>query len=123
MTFTNGAVTDIEDTRDLDTTGTTSAANGSPGKTPTYGRHTTAEARGWIEMHHWILIKASEDGNPVSYLTTHELEQLLQDPGSYGVEKFLSQIPAETDPNYWVRGEALLFYGELIAPPIPQETL
>lgn len=72
-------------------------------------------------MHLWILIQASEDGNPVSYLTTRDVEELLQDPAAYGVRKFLSEVPQEKDANYWQRGEALLFHAELISPPMPVE--
>lgn len=71
-------------------------------------------------MHMWILVQASEDGNPVSYLTTRDVEELLQDPQAYGVKKFLAELPQETDPNYWQEGEALLFHAELISPPSPQ---
>lgn len=74
-------------------------------------------------MHTWILVQANEDGSPVSYLTTRDVEELLQDPAAYGVKKFLSQLPQETDANYWQSGEALLFHAELISPPIPEEEM
>ena len=62
----------------------------------------------------YALIKPDEDGNPVRFLTS--VEDLLKIPGDYGIEKFLSKLPENTDPNYWRDGDVLLLKVEILKP-------
>lgn len=65
----------------------------------------------------WILIRPSEDGNPITYLSESGLAALLADSvGEYGVREFLPAVPDERDPNYWREGTALLLRAEVVVP-------
>lgn len=69
-------------------------------------------------MKRWMLIKASEDGRPISWLDIDELSALLADPGSHGVKRFLGwdEAKRESDPAYWPEDVALLVSFEVQVP-------
>jgi hypothetical protein len=64
----------------------------------------------------WILIKGSEEGNPIGWLDENDLESLLEDPTSNGVTRFLAEVPEREDPNYWPEGHAVLLKAEIVVP-------
>lgn len=72
-------------------------------------------------MNRYLLLRPSEDGNPVWLLNPGELSDLLAHPSDWGVAEFaeLSQLPP--DPNYWPDkvGVLLRFEGVL---PVPAGT-
>lgn len=66
-------------------------------------------------MSDYILIQPSEDGDPIAWLDSEALAELLEDPLSYaGVERFLDRYPG--NPNYWEEGTALLLKVEPVVP-------
>jgi hypothetical protein len=64
----------------------------------------------------WLLLTASEDGNPICWLSPHRLDLLLDDPTHYGVERFVDPNDITPDPNYWNRGEGILLRVEVVIP-------
>ena len=71
--------------------------------------------KGEGEMKEYLLIQPSEDGEPCCFLD--DVQELLNNPEDYGVEKFLSSIPDE-DPNYWEEGCALLLKIKILKPKL-----
>lgn len=80
-------------------------------------------------MH--LLIRADEDGNSITELTTATLIDLLNDPQSWGISYFasLEDIPASGfgspsaanwDTNYWPEGMALLLEVKIVIPVKPK---
>lgn len=69
----------------------------------------------------WLLIKGSEDGQPITILDSDGLRELLEDPpGNYGVTEFLDRWPIVSgsyhDPAYWGEGVALLVQADIVEP-------
>jgi hypothetical protein len=63
----------------------------------------------------YLLIKANEDGEPCTFLDKDELLYLLKDPiESYGIRKFLKEIPEEKNVQYWEEDQALLLEFKII---------
>jgi len=73
-------------------------------------------------MKNYILIQASEDGEPVSLLSEKDMEEMLKNPEDYGVDRFLDTWPIDsvggTSPAYWPSGDALLMECRVIVPVI-----
>lgn len=63
----------------------------------------------------YLLIQGSEDGEPCTFLK--DVEDVLESPADYGIEKFLTSIP-DKDPNYWHHGDALLLKIEVLKPAV-----
>ena len=61
-----------------------------------------------MKNYKYILIRPDEDGNPTSFIEEKEVEDMKQFLEDYGIEKLLTEIPTETDPQYWKEGSALL---------------
>ena len=83
----------------------------------------------------YLLIRGDEDGKPVTFLDAKGLKHLLEDPGYYGVAKFITREELETDPKafsnsisefedpgYWKDDVALLVKLE-IAEPKPKTSV
>ena len=67
-------------------------------------------------MKKYLLIKASEDGEPCTFLD--DLAELLENPvENYGVERFFDAIP-EKSPMYWNDRDALLLKIEVLRPRV-----
>jgi hypothetical protein len=69
----------------------------------------------------WMLIKSSEDGDPITWLTDGLLDDLLAMPRDWGVERFMSFEEADRlghDTNYWPDGAALLVRFEAVVPEV-----
>ena len=64
-------------------------------------------------MKKYILIQPDEDGNPITWLQSEELENIHDFMIDYGIKKFLDHLPAEQDPQYWEDGEAMLLEVEI----------
>jgi len=65
----------------------------------------------------WILIQASEDGSPVTYLSDSDVAELLADPSAeHGIRAFHAEVPEEQDAAYWPEGTALLLRAEIVVP-------
>lgn len=65
----------------------------------------------------WMLLRASEDGNPVSWLRPEQLAQLLANPGdTYGIDRFVGPDDVETDHNYWPSDIGILLRVEVVVP-------
>lgn len=65
----------------------------------------------------YLLLRGSEDGNPLSFLTPGALQQLLDDPEQYaGVREFRSVDDVDRDPNYWRDGTGVLLRYEVVIP-------
>ena len=65
----------------------------------------------------WILVKASEDGKPISFI--HDIRNLMNYPEDYGVASFKGEqwFRSNPDPNYWVeRGVAVLLNVDVVEP-------
>lgn len=70
-------------------------------------------------MKRWILIKASEDGDPNLFLDERRLAALLNYPADFGVDRFLTLAEVEQlgdDANYWPEGAAFLVEFEAKVP-------
>lgn len=68
-------------------------------------------------MDRWMLVKASEDGKPVSWLTSISLAKLLDDPWSWaGVTSFMDLDDLPDDPNYWPEGVGVLIKYQVVVP-------
>jgi hypothetical protein len=79
----------------------------------------------------YILLKSSEDGNPVTILNDTTLQDLLDDPeAEYGIKVFhnASWLGANQDHNYWHDDHAVLIKCEVVIPEpsgkyvLPKET-
>lgn len=66
--------------------------------------------------HAWILLRASEDGNPITWLSDDELQGLLDEPSSYRVSEFKDPDELPMDPNYWPPNVAVLLRAETVIP-------
>ena len=64
----------------------------------------------------YALIKADEDGNPL-YIVD-DINEVLDSPEDYGIERFLDEWPEEKDPQYWTEGNALLVKIEILKPKV-----
>lgn len=73
----------------------------------------------------YLLIKPSEEGNPLSWLPPHMLRTFLDDPTEFGVEQFIAQLPSrglaggdtlDPDPNYWKGKIGLLLKVQVVVP-------
>lgn len=79
----------------------------------------------------YLLIKPSEDGNPIIELTSATLQELLDHPENYGVKRWVDRAQlgaskwgkvsaADWDTNYWPEGAAILLKAEVVVPvPAP----
>lgn len=63
----------------------------------------------------YLLLKASTQGEPCTFLDEKELRELLADPGSWGVTEFLDELP-DIDPMHWDEHVAALLKVELLSP-------
>ena len=90
---------------------------------------------GGVIEYTYLLIRGDEDGKPVTFLDAKGLKHLLEDPGYYGVAKFITREELETDPKafsnsisefedpgYWKDDVALLVKLE-IAEPKPKTSV
>jgi hypothetical protein len=59
-------------------------------------------------MKRYVLVKSDEDGNPMSWIQAGDLDDIVQLMEDYGIKRFMDDVPNDTDPNYWARGDALL---------------
>lgn len=60
-------------------------------------------------MSDYILLQPDEDGNPVTWVETPELEDIKHFMEDYGITEFITDFPdGEKDPNYWGEGQAML---------------
>jgi hypothetical protein len=59
----------------------------------------------------YVLVQPSEDG-PITFLES--LDDVLDDPGGFGIDTFLTEVPDNQDPNYWEEGDALLLSVEVV---------
>lgn len=64
-------------------------------------------------MKKYLLIKSDEDGEPCSFY--EDIQDILDNPEDYGIEKFLTKIP-DKDPMYWEEGAALLLEIKILKP-------
>lgn len=65
----------------------------------------------------YILLKGSEDGNPVRFLSNQDLRDLLDAPvETYGITEFGSTLPDNRDHNYWPDGYGLLLKAQIVQP-------
>lgn len=65
----------------------------------------------------WLLLRANEEGNPISWLKPERLRELLADPGgSYGIDRFLGPDDVAIDPNYWPSDVGILLKVEVVVP-------
>ncbi len=64
----------------------------------------------------WMLIKASEGGNPITFLTPDDLDRLLTNPEEWGVTSFVEPRTLYPDPAYWSDGVAALVRYEVVTP-------
>lgn len=64
----------------------------------------------------YALIRANEDGNPLRFLTMHELGDLLADPSQWGIAEFGDLEALAADPNYWPDKVGVLIRFEEVTP-------
>lgn len=65
----------------------------------------------------YVLLKGSEDGNPVRFLSNQGLRDLLADPrDTHGITEFGSALPDNHDHNYWPDGYGLLLRAVIVQP-------
>lgn len=64
----------------------------------------------------WALIKASEDGNPITWLDSDDLDDVLTNPSDWGVVNFAHPDLLADDPNYWPAKTAVLLRYEVVVP-------
>ena len=68
-------------------------------------------------MSGYLLLKPSEDGRPLKFLSPRELQELLDDPRSYcGIDDFVDVGQLHPDPNYWTDGLGVLLKYEVVIP-------
>ena len=67
-------------------------------------------------MKRWLILVPDEDGNPTRWLSHQDLERMLAVVADHGIREFLSEVPAQADPNYWPDGSALLLQVEIVVP-------
>jgi len=56
----------------------------------------------------YILLRPDEDGNPITWVDSEELDDIKGLIEDYNIKRFLTDVPRNPDPNYWVDGDALL---------------
>lgn len=66
--------------------------------------------------YRYMLLSSSEDGNPVRWLDAARLRALLDDPGSFGIDRFVGPDDVQTDPNYWPSDVGILLRVEVVEP-------
>lgn len=64
-------------------------------------------------MSKYLLIQASEDGNPVCWLTDEQVKNIPELMEDYMVTEWVEDM---TDPNYWPEGKAMLLKYEVANP-------
>ena len=65
---------------------------------------------------YWLLLTTSEDGNPVKRLTDTELAQVLDNPGDWGIDRFVGLDDVPADQNYWPSDVGVLLRCKVIIP-------
>lgn len=68
-------------------------------------------------MKKYLLIRPSEDGEPCQFLDENKLDELLNNPKDFGVNKFLDHIP-DKDPMYWSGKDGLLLEVKIVVPKV-----
>lgn len=64
-----------------------------------------------------MLLRGSEDGKPLTFLTGEQLRVLLANPGDYaGIQSFVTPEGLDPDPNYWPKGYGILLRYEVVVP-------
>jgi hypothetical protein len=69
--------------------------------------------------YRWALLRGSEDGNPLKFISDAELASVLANPAEWGVAEFINahdMAQLGTDPNYWPDRVAVLLRLEVIVP-------
>ena len=66
-------------------------------------------------MDEYILIQANEDGEPITWLSRDEVNDMLKNPEDYGVKRFIKSA-VQDDPNYWKEGDSMLLKVEILMP-------
>lgn len=64
----------------------------------------------------WMLLTASEDGNPVRLLDSAKLAQVLANPGNWGIDRFVDFTGLPVDQNYWPSDIGVLLRYEVVIP-------
>ena len=67
-------------------------------------------------MHKYLLLQPDEDGNPSHFI--NNIDELLDSPFNFAVDKFLDEIPENDNPQCWKPGEALLLKVEVCVPKV-----
>ena len=68
-------------------------------------------------MSGYLLLRPSEDGGPLKFLSPRELQELLADPKSYcGIDEFVDANQLSPDPNCWTDGLGVLLKYEVVIP-------
>lgn len=67
-------------------------------------------------MTMYLLIKPSEDGDPITELVPDRLQNLLDHPEQWNVREWLSDAAHSWDTNYWRDGVAVLLKAEIVVP-------
>lgn len=68
-------------------------------------------------MSGYMLMRGSEDGKPVTFLTAEQLKVLLANPGDYaGIQSFVTPEDVDPDPDYWPKGYGILLRYEIVVP-------
>jgi hypothetical protein len=69
----------------------------------------------------WMLIRGSEEGNPITWLDDTDLEDLLDNPEDWRVASFADHVGLPDDPNYWSSKVGVLVRYEVVI-PVPAGT-
>jgi hypothetical protein len=64
----------------------------------------------------WMLVTASEDGNPIQLLDRAKLARVLASPGDWGIDRFEGFDRLQQDHNYWPSDVGVLLRYEVVIP-------